>query len=158
MRGKTRRGKLQRHRLDPIRPSAPSSFIRVISNQLHIPLQSSPSTAVATLPYRPSWRPKDWLVPAVHAAHLHVVYYCYWRTPTLRQQAGQDSGLGQARSALSRELLTGETMTMGHRKKKKRSFSSCISAGFVYVDVTGRMAGPGRPGSSCPKSMSAESK
>lgn len=71
--------------LTPIcQTSAPSSFIRVISNQVHIPLQPSPSTAVATLPHRPSWRPKDWLVPAVHAGVLHVVRYCYWRTPMPR--------------------------------------------------------------------------
>lgn len=51
-------------------PSSPSSFIRVTRNQLHITRQPSPSTAVATLPYRPSWPPEDWLVPAVHAAPL----------------------------------------------------------------------------------------
>lgn len=51
-------------------PSCPSSFIRVTRSQLHITLQPSPSTAVATLPYRRSWPPKDWLVPAVHAAPL----------------------------------------------------------------------------------------
>lgn len=130
------RGKLQSHHLDPICP-----FIRVTRNQLHITLQPSPSTAVATLPCRTSWPPRTgWSRPCMQ----HACVLCttttgeHTHTHTHRER---DSRLG-LRTRTSSLSPVSTAAYEGDRdegcRQEKRAFSTRISAVLVVYARPGR--------------------